>query len=126
MSIADQRTQNQLTREQRRDVLAFRAHELKDKGYSNVAIANEMGLSESTIRELIRPNSVEDYLSERAAATQISKLVNTSDLTVAQATQRVKDLIREEQGFLTEKEARDFWFGLSVKDRMAVLKRALP
>lgn len=126
MTIADERKRNQMDREQRRDVLAFNAHELKDKGYSNSAIAQQLKLSESTIRELLRPNSVEDYLSERTAAMQIGKLANTADLTVAQATRRVKDLIRDEQSLATDKEAREFWFNLPVKDRIVLVKKALP
>lgn len=125
MTISQQRQRTHMTREQRRDVLAFKAHSMKDQGLSNTAIAEELKLSESTIRELLRPNSVEDYLAERNAAGEIAKL-KTADLTVAQATQRVKDLIRQEQGLATDKDARDFWFMLSVTERIAVVKRALP
>lgn len=54
MSISEDREKNIAKNHEKHAAKVAQAHLLKKRGYSNVAIANKMGTSESSIRSLLQ------------------------------------------------------------------------
>lgn len=123
MGISEEREERAGSLAERRRVLKAKAQELRTKGYSNAAIAQTMDLSESTVRVLLVPPPVTESIHRETV--ELGKALTDSGLTVDQATQKIRDAIRKEQGFETDKEAQDYWFTLTFADKIALTKRVV-
>jgi len=70
MNTRQLREQRSIARAQKRAADAAQAMRLKEKGYSNVAIGERMGINESSVRSLLDP-----ALKERASSTATTALM---------------------------------------------------
>lgn len=105
----------------RREMIA-KAQSLKTAGYSNATIAQDMNVSESTVRFLLKPTPES---SEHWASLELGEALTDSGHTVERAVRMIKDTIRKEQGFNTDQEAQDYWFSLPFADKIELTKRVV-
>ena len=98
MSIKQLRAQNSIARDAKKQADVTMATRLKDKGYSNVAIGQKMGINESSVRALLKPAST----------------------TRAKETERIADILKAE---VAEKSYIDI--GIGVERHLNISKTKL-
>ena len=76
MTTSKLRAQKSLAKAEKRAADAAFAYRLKEKGYSNVAIGERMGINESSVRELLKPSLKERSEVTKATANMLKDSVD--------------------------------------------------
>lgn len=76
MSLEDYRNEKHWAEYTRRERQVARAKNLRDKGLGNSAIGKEMGISESSVRSLLNPNSEAKMLAAKQTADFLKERVD--------------------------------------------------
>lgn len=76
MSTTEFRQRNSIAKDEKKAADISMANRLKEKGYSNTAIAEKMGIPESTVRNYLKPHQEAKQNSTRAAAEALKAAVN--------------------------------------------------
>lgn len=96
------------------------AVELKDKGYSNVAIGKELGVSESSVRRLLQTDLSDAYCE------QYSKdLLVRVRLSETEAADMLLTHIATKFGTTDEKKLEELTKDLSNREKLALVREAL-
>lgn len=80
MKLEDYRNEKYWSEYTRREQQVVKAKTLRDKGLGNSAIGREMGISESTVRSLLNPNSEAKMLAAKQTAEFLKEQVNTKGM----------------------------------------------
>jgi predicted transcriptional regulator len=75
MNTSDLRNTNTIANEQKKQADILMAQRLKNKGYSNVAIGERMGINESSVRALLKPGEIDKANVTQATANMLKDVV---------------------------------------------------
>ena len=80
ISLEDYRNEKHWAEYTRREREVARAKSLRDKGLGNTAIGKEMGISESSVRSLLNPNSEAKMLAAKQTADFLKSQVDSKGM----------------------------------------------
>ena len=110
MTLRQLREKRAVAREEEKQARSSEAYRLKEKGWSNTAIAQRMGVSEGTVRNLLKPHedvknqsikSVSDAIKNSVDAQRIVDIGAGSESWVGVSKSRFNNAVRalEDQGY---------------------------